>query len=205
MNRVHDQMGEDMKRTRLNPTPRVLRRGRTVGLVLLLLMTVGACLAPNAMAAAPKTHYWVNACNSIPRSTLDLRAGHTLREHVKWRSNRINHGFSECMFVSKQGEFVLLYLTTSWMLTHYAGHAVTAAQEFSKIDAVGGFPAFLQSINTRHTQFLNSNTWDIGLRGDTLGLDTFGFFHRVGGRVPKFPWAKPRLYKFLNTFVMPHF
>jgi hypothetical protein len=163
-----------------------------------------ASLAPQALAATkPTTHYWVNACKLAREPGLRYRAGHALRDHIRWERSMHVAGFSECLFVSKPGRFVLLDLASTYMLSHHAGHKVTAEQEFSKIDAVGGFPAALQYINKKRTQFLNSHVWDIGLRGDVLGVATFGFFHKVNKRVPTFPDARARLYIFLNTRVMP--
>jgi len=174
----------------------------SVAMAVVLLVS----LAPSALAApAPRTHYWINSCRAYSPSALNLRASHALRARIAWHRRISILGFSECLFVSRKGTFVLLDLASSFMLSHHAGHRLTASQELAKIERVGGFPADLQIVDRHHTQFVHSDKWEIGLRDDVLGLATFGFFHRVKGNVPKFPYPDPRLYIFLNNWVMPHF
>ena len=179
-------------------------------LLLAILSLAAFGTSPVSVSAAatppPKTHYWVNACKvKLPFPGVGIRAGHALRARIIRRRHNSVLGFSECLFISKRGEFVLLDLASSFMLSRHAGHTVTAAQEFNRIDRLGGFPPALQYINRKRTQFLHSDRWQIGYRDDVIGLATFGFYHRVLGTIPTFPYATTRLYIFLNDRVMPTF
>lgn len=161
-------------------------------------------LAPGLARANAGPHGAIASCRSAAQPNLDQRAARSLWAPIAWHRSWKVGGFSECLFVSKKGTFVLLDLASSQMLSRHFGHRVSAGQEYARIDRQNGFPRQLQYIGRDHTQFLVLGKWAVALQDDVVGVVTFGFFHKVNGHAAHFPKAFRRLSNFIY-YVMAGF
>ena len=174
-------------------------------LVMMSVLVLASVLSASASAASSPHPARVSACGLLNRPGFDTAVGRALRMKVATYQANHNHGFSECLFVSRKGTFVDLYAATTQMLSWYAGHRVWASSEFDLLNQPGGFPHALQYINHSPEQLLVLVTWQAGLNDGVVAVASFGYFHKIDGHDVTFPHATSRLTAFMNKYVMPSF
>ena len=158
-------------------TGRTASRGlRAILLASVVVLALGTVLAPAALAATP-THGLIWSCSSAPQPELDQMASKALEAKIAVHHTRRVASFSECLFLSKQGTFLLWDIASTKMLTDHAGHSVTAQNEFDFLNRTGHFPRRLQFIGRDHTQFLIAGAWadasnTMSLASRRLGITT---------------------------------
>ena len=142
----------------------------TFSLMLLLTVPLLGINAQGAFAAGTGTHGYLSACTVATSADATLALHQPVDHTRKWSGG----GFSECMFVSSSGMFVLFYVASTSMLSAHYGTRVTAAQELSAIQR-HGLPQSLQYIGP-HLHLVHDVVFGAD-RQDVIMLNTIAFLH----------------------------
>lgn len=162
-----------------------------IGLALLPVAMALALIptGPLAQAAGSTAQGSISACTLASASEASSTLQVPVTSVKQWKTG----GFSECLYLTKSGKFLLLDLASSQMLNSHYGAGRTAAEEYQMIKR-HGFPVPLRNI-WRHTYLVNGSA-SAELQGEVVGLDTFGDLSK--GATPM-TGSTVRLSDFLNT------
>lgn len=141
--------------------------GITALATILLAMSV---TSQSAFAAASTGgNQYFSACKLLTNAD----ASTALRQTVSSKSQYKVGGFSQCVFRSKSGLAVLVYVASTAMLTDYHHAVFTAKQEYAQVKH-HGFPMDLRWING--TYFAPDYSL-LNRKDGVVVLDTFVFLH----------------------------